>query len=61
MWSFIIPYFMIVFDEVELTGCFVSMYGMITHPTLAIEPYAGALVHQYGDNRDCCVRWVSRS
>jgi MFS transporter, DHA1 family, inner membrane transport protein len=42
MWSYIIPYFMIMFAEVEPTGRFVSMYGMVTHLTLAIGPYAGA-------------------
>ena len=42
MWSYIIPYFMIMFDEVEPTGRFVSMYGMVTHLTLAIGPYMGA-------------------
>lgn len=42
MWSYIIPYFMVMFAEVEPTGRFVSMYGMVTHLTLAIGPYAGA-------------------
>lgn len=42
MWSYIIPYFMVMFGEVEPTGRFVSMYGMVTHLTLAIGPYAGA-------------------
>jgi MFS family permease len=42
MWSYIIPYFMVMFDEVEPSGRFVSMYGMSTHLTLAIGPYAGA-------------------
>jgi hypothetical protein len=27
MWSYIIPYFMVMFDEVEPSGRFVSMYG----------------------------------
>lgn len=42
MWSYIIPYFMVMFAEVEPSGRFVSMYGMATHLTLAIGPYAGA-------------------
>ncbi len=42
MWSYIIPYFMVMFHEVEPSGRFVSMYGMATHLTLAIGPYAGA-------------------
>jgi predicted MFS family arabinose efflux permease len=42
MWSYIIPYFMVMFGEVEPSGRFVSMYGMVTHLTLAIGPYAGA-------------------
>ena len=42
MWSYIIPYFMVMFSEVEPTGRFVSMYGMSTHLTLAIGPYVGA-------------------
>jgi MFS family permease len=42
MWSYIIPYFMVMFHEVEPSGRFVPMYGMVTHLTLAIGPYAGA-------------------
>lgn len=49
IWSFIIPYFMIMFGEVDETGRFVPMYGMITHLTLAIGPYAGALLVSEGN------------
>lgn len=48
MWSYIVPYFMIMFGEVEPTGRFVSMYGMVTHLTLAIGPYAGAYLIDSG-------------
>lgn len=44
MWSYIIPYFMIMFADVEPTGRFVSMYGLVTHLTLAMGPYAGAFL-----------------
>ena len=48
MWSYIIPYFMVMFAEVEPTGRFVSMYGMSTHLTLAIGPYVGAFFVAHG-------------
>lgn len=41
MWSYIIPYFIIMFNEVEPTGRFVALYGMVTHLTLAAGPYVG--------------------
>ena len=48
MWSYIIPYFMVMFAEVEPTGRFVSMYGMSTHLTLAVGPYVGAFFVAHG-------------
>jgi MFS family permease len=51
VWSYIIPYFMVMFSEVEPTGRFVSMYGMVTHLTLAIGPYAGAFFIINGHHR----------
>ena len=42
VWSYIIPYFMVMFAEVEPTGRFVSLYGASTHLTLAVGPYVGA-------------------
>lgn len=56
MWSYIIPYFMVMFDEVDPTGRFVSMYGMVTHLTLAVGPYAGAFF--IVDGRYTRLLWV---
>ena len=42
VWTFVVPYFMILFAQIEPTGRFISMYGAVTHLTLAIGPYAGA-------------------
>jgi predicted MFS family arabinose efflux permease len=42
MWSYIVPYFIVMFAEVEPSGRFVTLFGMAMHLALAIGPYAGA-------------------
>jgi predicted MFS family arabinose efflux permease len=41
-WSYIIAYFIIIFNDVDATGRFVSFYGTATHVALAVGPYVGA-------------------
>jgi predicted MFS family arabinose efflux permease len=43
-WSYIIAYFIIIFNDVDPTGRFVSFYGTATHVALAIGPGVGALL-----------------
>lgn len=43
-WSYVVPYFMVLFKEVEPSGRFVPMYSMAMHLMLAVGPYAGALI-----------------
>ncbi len=44
MWSYVVPYFIIIFNDVDTTGRFVAVYGTASHLTLAIGPYAGGLI-----------------
>lgn len=43
-WSYVVPYFMVLFKEIEPSGRFVPMYSMAMHLMLAVGPYAGAYV-----------------
>ncbi|MDB6091381.1 MAG: hypothetical protein JWN85_4165 [Gammaproteobacteria bacterium] len=43
-WSYVIAYFIIIFNDVDPSGRFVAFYGTATHLTLAIGPYIGALL-----------------
>jgi predicted MFS family arabinose efflux permease len=56
MWSYIIPYFMVMFTEVEPSGRFVSLYGTVTHLTLAVGPYAGVFFITHGHHE--ALLWV---
>jgi predicted MFS family arabinose efflux permease len=47
-WSYVVPYFMVLFKEVEPSGRFVPMYSMAMHLMLAVGPYAGAFVIHNG-------------
>jgi MFS family permease len=47
-WSYVVPYFIVMFSEVEPSGRFVTLYGMAMHLTLAIGPYTGALFISHG-------------
>ena len=44
MWSYIVPYFIIIFNDVDASGRFVAVYGTASHLTLAIGPYVGGLL-----------------
>ena len=47
-WSYVVPYFMVLFKEVEPSGRFVPLYSMAMHLMLAVGPYAGAFVIHNG-------------
>jgi predicted MFS family arabinose efflux permease len=44
VWSYVIAYFIIIFNDVDASGRFVAVYGTASHLTLAIGPYVGALL-----------------
>ena len=44
VWSYVIAYFIIVFNDVDASGRFLAVYGTASHLTLAIGPYVGALL-----------------
>ncbi len=44
MWSYIVPYFIIIFNDVDASGRFVAVYGTASHLTLAVGPYVGGLL-----------------
>ena len=44
VWSYVIAYFIIIFNDVDASGRFVAVYGTATHLTLAVGPYIGALL-----------------
>jgi MFS transporter, DHA1 family, inner membrane transport protein len=54
-WSYIIAYFIIIFNDVDPSGRFVTLYGMITHLTLALGPYVGAFLIR--DGRHVALLW----
>ena len=43
-WSYVIAYFIIIFNDVDASGRFVAFYGTATHLMLAVGPYVGALL-----------------
>ena len=43
-WSYVVGYFIIIFNDVDASGRFVAVYGTASHMTLAIGPYVGALL-----------------
>jgi MFS transporter, DHA1 family, inner membrane transport protein len=43
-WSYVIAYFIIVFNDVDPSGRFVAFYGTACHFALAVGPYLGALL-----------------
>jgi predicted MFS family arabinose efflux permease len=43
-WSYVVGYFIIIFNDVDASGRFVAVYGTASHLTLAIGPYVGALL-----------------
>ncbi len=47
-WSYVIAYFIIIFNDVDASGRFVALYGTATHLTLAIGPYVGAVLISSG-------------
>jgi predicted MFS family arabinose efflux permease len=47
-WSYIIPYFIIIFSDVDASGRFVAFYGTASHLMLAVGPYLGALLIEDG-------------
>jgi predicted MFS family arabinose efflux permease len=50
VWSYVIAYFIIIFNDVDASGRFVAVYGTASHMTLAVGPYVGALLitsHHY--------------
>ena len=44
VWSYVIAYFIIIFNDVDASGRFVAVYGTASHFALAIGPYVGALL-----------------
>jgi predicted MFS family arabinose efflux permease len=47
-WSYVIAYFIVIFNDVDATGRFVAFYGTATHLMLAVGPYVGALLIEGG-------------
>jgi predicted MFS family arabinose efflux permease len=47
-WSYVIPYFIIIFNDVDASGRFVAFYGTASHLPLAVGPYVGALLIEDG-------------
>jgi predicted MFS family arabinose efflux permease len=47
-WNYIIAYFIIIFNDIDVSGRFVALYGMASHSTLAIGPYLGAFLIRDG-------------
>jgi len=43
-WSYVIAYFIIVFNDVDPSGRFLAFYGTACHFALAVGPYVGALL-----------------
>jgi predicted MFS family arabinose efflux permease len=44
VWSYVIAYFIIIFNDVDASGRFVAVYGTASHMALAGGPYVGALL-----------------
>ncbi|GAC1304045.1 MAG: hypothetical protein NVSMB10_06630 [Steroidobacteraceae bacterium] len=44
IWSYVLLYFIIIFNDVDASGRFVAVYGTASHLALAIGPYVGALM-----------------
>jgi len=47
-WSYVIAYFILIFNDVDASGRFVAFYGTAMHSTLAVGPYVGALLFVNG-------------
>lgn len=47
-WSYVIPYFIIIYNDVDASGRFVAFYGTASHLMLAVGPYVGALLIENG-------------
>ena len=47
-WSYVIAYFIVIFNDVDASGRFVAFYGTTTHLMLAVGPYLGALLIEDG-------------
>jgi predicted MFS family arabinose efflux permease len=47
-WSYVIAYFIVIFNDVDASGRFVAFYGTATHLMLAVGPYVGALLIEGG-------------
>jgi predicted MFS family arabinose efflux permease len=47
-WSYVIAYFIIIFNDVDASGRFVAFYGTASHLMLAVGPYVGALLIENG-------------
>ncbi len=43
-WSYVIAYFIIIFNDIDPSGRFVAFYGTASHLTLAVGPYVGAIL-----------------
>jgi predicted MFS family arabinose efflux permease len=50
-WSYVIAYFIIIFNDVDASGRFVALYGTAGHLALAAGPYAGAVLIAAGGHR----------
>ena len=47
-WSYVIAYFIVIFNDVDASGRFVAFYGTASHLMLAVGPYVGALLIEAG-------------
>jgi MFS transporter, DHA1 family, inner membrane transport protein len=43
-WSYVVTYFIIVFNDADRSGRFLAFYGTACHSALAVGPYVGALL-----------------
>ena len=44
MWSYVVSYFIITFNDVDAAGRFVAVYGTASHMALAVGPYVDGLL-----------------
>ncbi len=48
VWNYVIAYFITIFAEIDQSGRFIALYGMASHLSLALGPFAGALMIDNG-------------
>ncbi len=49
-WSYVTSYFIVIFNDIDRSGRFVSFFGTAAHISLAIGPYIGAMLVVNGNH-----------